>query len=190
MKLDNLGSLGHIREGDIEDPDGPQKSKKSQKQFLIIATIAVIILIIASTLLFKAHDRAVKVDINTVNLKLTTLEMGVSRLEGEVKELRQFVSERQAPERHPTQQIDELSKRLDRLENQITAVAVGPQASTTAPEKITPQTKAEYHEVRRGETLFGISKDYGLSLEQLCRFNEITPETPIHPGQKLLISPQ
>ncbi len=190
MKLDNLGNLGHIREGNNEDPDGPQKGKKSQKQLLVFAAIAVLILIIASTLLFKAHDRAVKVDINTVNLKLTTLEMAVSRLEGEVKELRQFVSEQGKPERPPTPQLDELSRRLDRLENKITAVAPGPQVSTPAPDKTSPQTKAEYHEVRRGETLFGISKQYGLSVEQLCLLNQITPETPIQPGQKLLVSPQ
>jgi LysM repeat protein len=190
MNLNNLGNPGHIPEENSEDLDGPQKSKKSQKQFLVIATIAVLIWIIASTLLFKAHERAVKVDINTVNLKLTTLEMGVSRLEGEVKELRQFVSERQAPESHPTQRIDELIRRMDRLEKKINAVTPGPQASTTASEKSTPKSKAEYHEVRRGETLFGISKDYGLSLEQLCHLNQITPETPIHPGQKLQVSTQ
>ena len=190
MKLDKIGNLGHIRDENTEDPDGTQKGKKSQKQFLVFAAAAVLILIIASSLLFKAHDRALKVDINTVHLKLTTLEMGVSRLEGEVKELRQFVSERQAPEGHPTPRIDELSRRMDRLENRIAAVAPGPQASTPALEKTTPQTKAKYHEVRRGETLFRISKDYGLSLEQLCRLNQITPETPIQPGQKLLVSPK
>jgi LysM repeat protein len=190
MKLDKIGNLGHIRDENTEDPDGTQKGKKSQKQFLVFAAAAVLILIIASSLLFKAHDRALKVDINTVHLKLTTLEMGVSRLEGEVKELRQFVSERKEPETHPTPRIDELSRRMDRLENRIAAVAPGPQASTPAPEKTTPQTKAKYHEVRRGETLFRISKDYGLSLEQLCRLNQITPETPIQPGQKLLVSPQ
>jgi LysM repeat protein len=190
MKLDKIGNLGHIRDENTEDPDGTQKGKKSQKQFLVFAAVAVLILIIASSLLFKAHDRALKVDINTVHLKLTTLEMGVSRLEGEVKELRQFVSERKEPATHPTPGIDELSRRIDRLENRIAAIAPGPQASTPAPEKTTLQTKAEYHEVRRGETLFRISKDYGLSLEQLCRLNQITPETPIQPGQKLLVSPQ
>jgi LysM repeat protein len=59
-----------------------------------------------------------------------------------------------------------------------------------APEKTTLQPKKGYHEVRRGETLFRISENYGLSLEQLCRLNQITPDTPIHPGQKLLVSPQ
>ena len=188
--MDNIGNLGHIREGNNEGPDGTQKGKKSQKQFLFFSAIAVLILIIASSFLFKAHDRAVKVDINTVNLKITTLEMGVSRLEGEVKELRQFVSEGKEPERRPTPGLDELSRRIERLESQMTAVARGPVASEPAPEKTTPQTKTRYHEVRRGETLFRISKNYGLSLEQLCRLNQITPETPISPGQKILVTPE
>ena len=190
MKLDEIGNLGHIWEGNNEDPDRTQKAIKSQKQFLVFAAIAVLILIIASALLFKAHDRAVKVDINTVNLKLTTLEMGVSRLDGELKELRQFVSELEASDRQPGPRLEELSRRIDRLEKKITAVARGPQASMPAPEKTTPQAKKGYHEVRRGETLFRISENYGLSLEQLCRLNQITPDTPIHPGQKLLISPK
>ena len=188
--MDEIGNLGHIGDEDHEAPEGIQKRKKSQKQFLVFVAVAVLILITASALLFKAHDRAVKVDINTVHLKLTTLEMGVSRLEDEVKELRQFVSKQKESETRHTPQIEALSKRMDRLENKIAAVAPRPQPSTPAPEKTPPKAKAKYHEVRPGETLFRISKDYGLSLEQLCRLNQITPETPIQPGQKLLISPQ
>jgi LysM repeat protein len=116
--------------------------------------------------------------------------MGVSRLEEEVKELRQFVSDRKSSETRPNPKIDALSKRMDRLENDIAAVAPVRRAPTPTPEKTTPQVKAKYHEVRRGETLFRISKDHGLSLEQLCRLNQITPDTPIQPGQKLLVSPK
>lgn len=190
MQLDEIGNLGHIGDEDHDDPGGIQRWKKSQRQFLVFAVLAVLILIIASALLFKAHDRAVKVEINTVHLKLTTLEMGVSRLEEEVNELRQFVSARKESETHPTPKIDALSRRMDRLEKKIAPVAPVPQAPKPIPEKTTPQTKAEYHEVRRGETLFRISKEYGLTLEQLCRLNQITPDTPIQPGQKLLVSPK
>jgi LysM repeat protein len=190
MKLDDIGNLGHIGEETQDEPDGIQKWKKSQKQFLGFAAVAVLILILASALLFKAHERAVKVEINTVHLKLTTLEMGVSRLEEEVNELHQFVSARKGSETSPTPKIDALSRRMDRLESKITAVPPVPLAPKPTPERTTPQAKAEYHEVRRGETLFRISKDHGLSLEQLCRLNQITPDTPIQPGQKLLVSPK
>jgi LysM repeat protein len=48
--------------------------------------------------------------------------------------------------------------------------------------------EARYHEVRPGETLSGIANVYDLALEDLCRFNHITPETLIRPGQRLLVS--
>ena len=46
-----------------------------------------------------------------------------------------------------------------------------------------------YHEVQPGDTLFGIARQYGISLDELCRLNDITPEQVIYPGQKLLVSP-
>ena len=185
-----MGNLEHIQEGNNEDPHATPNGKKSQKQFLVFAGIGVLILIIAFTVLFKAHDRALRIDVNTVNLKLTTLEMSVSRLEGELKELRQFVSKLEASGRPPTPTSDELSRRIDRLEKTIAADAQRPETSTPVPEKTTIQTKTGYHEVRRGETLFRISQNYGLSLEQLCGLNQMTPQTPIHPGQKLLVAPE
>lgn len=187
--MDEVRNLGHIEEGNNEDPRATPNDKKSQKQFLVVAGIAVLILIVAFTLLFKAHDRALKVDVNTVNLKLTTLEMSVSRLEGELKELRQFLSKLEASERPSTPKSDELSRRIDRLEKTV-AEAQRPAKPTPVLEKTTVQTKNRYHEVRHGETLFRISKNYGLSLEQLCSINQMTPQTPIHPGQKLLVSPK
>jgi LysM repeat protein len=190
MQLDEIGNLGHTGDEDHNDPEGIQKWKNSLRQFLLFAAVAVLVLILASALLFKAHDRAVKVEINTVHLKLTTLEMGVSRLEQEVSELRQFVSAQIESETPPNPKIDALSKRMDRLENKIAAFAPVPKAPKPTSVDTAPQTKAKYHQVRRGETLFRISKDYGLSLEQLCRLNQITPDTPIQPGQKLLVSPK
>ena len=46
-----------------------------------------------------------------------------------------------------------------------------------------------YHEVQPGDTLFGIALQYGISVDELCRLNDITPEQLIYPGQKLLVSP-
>ena len=189
MKIDKVENLEHIQGGN-EDPQTTPNGKGSQKQFLAFAAIGVLILIIAFTLLFKAHDRALKVDVNTINLKLTTLEMGVSRLGREVKELRQYLSKLEAPGKPPTPTSDELSRRIDQLEKTLAANAQRRKTSTPAPEKTKGQAKTEYHEVQRGETLFRISQNYGLSLEQLCALNQITPQTPIHPGQKLLVSPQ
>ncbi|GAB4396001.1 MAG: hypothetical protein OHK0053_08360 [Microscillaceae bacterium] len=49
-------------------------------------------------------------------------------------------------------------------------------------------TEGQIHIVQAGETLFGLSRRYGLSVETLRQLNGLSPTTPILVGQKLLIS--
>jgi len=46
-----------------------------------------------------------------------------------------------------------------------------------------------YHEVKPKETLYQISRRYGLTVDDLHKLNRLTPEAVIHPGQKLIVSP-
>jgi lipid-binding SYLF domain-containing protein len=50
-------------------------------------------------------------------------------------------------------------------------------------------TKERYYLVRSGDTLYGIAKQHGISVNELCRFNTIAKTDTIHPGQKLLVAP-
>ena len=61
-------------------------------------------------------------------------------------------------------------------------------ASATSKEPIS-HTKERYYVVRSGDTLYGIAKQQGISVDELCRLNTITKTDPIHPGQKLLVAP-
>jgi LysM repeat protein len=55
----------------------------------------------------------------------------------------------------------------------------------------TPNTaKGQYHEVRQGDNLSVIAQEYGMTVQELCRLNGITPQTIIRPGQMLLIIPE
>ena len=45
----------------------------------------------------------------------------------------------------------------------------------------------QYHKVAKGETLWQISKHYGMELEELARVNHISDTTTIEPGQLILI---
>ena len=47
-----------------------------------------------------------------------------------------------------------------------------------------------YHRVEKGETLYRISKQYGVSVEELRRLNNIGTDNTIHPGQRLMVSPK
>jgi len=46
-----------------------------------------------------------------------------------------------------------------------------------------------YHKVKKGETLTGIAKRYGLSVKELQRMNKLSPKTILAVNQKLIVSP-
>lgn len=63
-------------------------------------------------------------------------------------------------------------------------------ASGDVQKKPVLQAKGRYHEVLSGDTLYGIAIKYRVSVDELCRLNNINKKNPvIFPGQKILISP-
>lgn len=49
--------------------------------------------------------------------------------------------------------------------------------------------QGEYHTVRPGDNLSAIATKYGLTVDMLCKLNQLTVDKPIKPDQKLLVSP-
>jgi hypothetical protein len=49
--------------------------------------------------------------------------------------------------------------------------------------------QGEYHTVRPGDSLSAIATKYGLTVDLLCKLNQLTVDKPIKPDQKLLVSP-
>ena len=56
-------------------------------------------------------------------------------------------------------------------------------------EEAKPKSTADFHEVEPGESLWGISRKYNLTVEELRSWNGLTAESTINAGQKLLIKP-
>lgn len=59
-----------------------------------------------------------------------------------------------------------------------------------ASEKVSEKSsaKAKYHVIRQGETLYQISRSYGVPVETVQKLNNIPPKTILQPGQKILIN--
>jgi LysM repeat protein len=47
--------------------------------------------------------------------------------------------------------------------------------------------KAKWHTVSKGQRLGGIARRYGVEIEALCAANDIAEDSPIRPGQKLIV---
>ena len=94
-----------------------------------------------------------------------------------------------------TTQIDQIIKELGTLHQKTAQKPVSPASSTPrTDEKKQPvvskkaDSTAKYHVVQAGETLYRISRRYGLSVEQLRGYNRLAPNAAIYPGQKLKLS--
>ncbi|MBW2066291.1 MAG: LysM peptidoglycan-binding domain-containing protein [Deltaproteobacteria bacterium] len=84
------------------------------------------------------------------------------------------------------EQMQYADRKIGRLEDQIKEIKRSLEKLQMAKTQKRVAQKS-YHVVRRGETLSGISKRYGISVEEICRLNGISPRDIIRPGQRLLI---
>jgi LysM repeat protein len=184
-KVDNIGQV-HEKNSTVKQETA--NNSRSKAQVLIYGSIAVFILIIFSTLIFKANDKAMSEDINHAKHVAITFEEKFPRLASELIELKQYLSKLDESQKFLIPQLDELSQKIDRMEKKIALVAIDTKASVPIHTKALSQTESLYHEVRPGETLFRIAKKHSMSVDKLCRLNRITPKTLLHPGQKLLVS--
>ncbi len=113
-----------------------------------------------------------------------------------------------APEAfNPEQQFQQLAARLDRLEADINSKMDQiikalesrkepptqppiPAAKAPQPEKKEEKAaKPQIHKVRAGETLYRISRRYGITVEQLRKINNLGPNAKIYPGQEIKLAP-
>ena len=60
-----------------------------------------------------------------------------------------------------------------------------PKAGTIGEKK--KPAELTYYEVRPGDSLSRIGYRHGITVEELCLMNKITPDAVIHPGQKLIV---
>jgi LysM repeat protein len=89
----------------------------------------------------------------------------------------------QALETKLAQNLNQINGKLADLEKQPKTVAqpAAPAPKSTA--KATPKT----HVVKAGETLYQISRKYGLTVDQLKKLNGMGKDVTIRPGQELVV---
>jgi len=190
----------------VEDSRRP----KSMKPVLIgggILLVAVIVLLMflsgapktAERDMIKGLETRLK-GIEEKLAKLDWIDTGMARLERREKEMTS-ISDRM------TQLEGTLSKKVDQLSKEVAKpaiktpepVAPKPESAVhkpetaapkpAAPAKIEKDSKTRVHAVQKGETIYGISRKYGIPADQLMKLNKLGPNDPIKPGQQLVLGP-
>jgi LysM repeat protein len=169
-----------------------------QRKNLILGGAGILILIILVALFSGGTSELSSKELTAIKVRLNLLEERLARLEGvevtiatleeQGKGLEKSVVETDRSTRFLAVQVDALAQKVNTLADRTTTTAKATEDYTAMKTKPPSLGKERYHEVRGGETLYRIARKYGLSVAELCRINNITPNQVIHPGQKLLIS--
>jgi LysM repeat protein len=143
----------------------------------------------------KAQLTAMDHRLQQIEIRMAALE-GVSELVADLDNNRQATKPLKGRldrlESSFVKKIGEIDQRLKdlqiKLANTKTKQAQKPAVKSPTPKKAVKQT-AKTHIVKKGETLYSISRQYGLSLNQLISYNKLSKKTIINPGQSLKLTP-
>ncbi len=172
---------------------------KSHGKTIILWAAGILILIAIVSFLFGGGSEVSKKDLDSVYTRLTRLEKTTENLEGvegkiaqlekEDKKLEKSATERDRSIGYLKSQINKLNKKIDGLQKSMPSISVGTKASNIKQKRQKSPAKGQYHEVRAGDSLYRIAQKYGISVDELCRINNITKKHVIQPGQKLKVAP-
>ena len=144
---------------------------KSVFSFLAGALVVVVIFLIAGFFLRTSNVDPV--------IKLRSLENRVKQLENRSNRIDWIEAK--------LEHLEEKNKQFTTFMDTFRKLETPPKINTA--QNSEKQTKAVYHEVVAGETLYGISRSYGLTVDELRSLNQLKSEGIIHPKQRLLVRP-
>ena len=181
---DKIETLEADFEVDYSDEEGYSVQSKNKKNgfagkppgkrvfsFLAGALAVVVIFLIAGFFLHTSNVDSV--------IKLRSLENRVKQLENRSSRIDWIEAK--------LDQVEEKNKQFTTFMDTFRKLETPPKISTAQTSE--KPTKAVYHEVVAGETIYGISRRYGLTVDELRRLNKLEPEATIYPAQRLLVRP-
>jgi LysM repeat protein len=169
-----------------------------QRKTLLLGGAGILLLVILFALFSGGSSELSKKDLIAISTRVDLLEKRLTRLE-EVElriatlqkqgnMLQQSMGETDRSIKSLTQRVDTLTQKPELGEKGTVAVTKATKAPAVITGKPDSPDERRVHEVRRGENLYRISLKYGLTVDELCRLNNITPSQAIYPGQKLIIA--
>ena len=169
---------------------------KHQKKTLILVGTGLIILALFFTFINIIRQDALKEKLASIQTKLDTLEQQSSILSKGMEEINASLEEqRKIVQTYFSKKNGVIRDKKVAQPQEVHLLKMNPPSTAL---KDTPRYsekgilldgKKRFHEVRPGESLYGIGKRYGISVDALLSLNNLSPKQPIHPGQKILVGP-
>ncbi len=181
---ENTSDKGKTSMEEVIDMVKTGPSKKGNEKILLRYIGGLLALTLLFAAVFGFLQYSLSQQLTEMATYLTNLELRISGLEIQQAELRG-----KTPTSVIVNEVETLSSKVGELEKRMTSSQANKIVSVESPKQAkSTAVKKRYHEVTKGETLYRISKQYAITVDELCRLNKISPNQPIEVGQKLLVS--
>lgn len=191
--------LGYTRKNENKWRWNELLSYMPRGKSLVIGAASIFILLIIIILIFGNSNKTSSENLIEIQQRLESIEnrlaffegieTKISNIETQGKNLNESVSKIERAEGLLEQRLDKLSIKLNQMKKDINAVREKTTAQLHSEKKDIPTGKPVYHVVRAGETLYRIAHQHGISVDDLCRLNNLNKSQTLSIGQKILISP-
>ena len=185
----------------LEDPEDPGYRRRAGGAagwgVMGYAILGVGILVLSGVILYLFLGRSMSEDTEQIRMmanRLSALESRLASLEAagrddtadqRSKRMELFMGRFEKLEATLAQRMSDLTRRLETLEKG--AVAVPPRKPMAA-QQASPAVGGADHVVVKGDTLYSISRKYGLSVAELLSLNGLPDGAVIQPGQTLRVT--
>lgn len=182
-----------------------------QAKLPFIAGGSVLVLIIIMVFVFSGNKDAPETDqIQALESRITALETHIQNMDRDVENILQlekqnkridmFMSRYAKLEADLSLKVDLLAKKMDKMQpadkgqdgakSSVKSKTSATSIKKKAIAKATPakQVQKRFHHVRKGDTLFSISRQYGIAVDKLRAMNSAIEGNNIYPGQKLRVA--
>ncbi len=170
-------------EEDIDSPKHKGKGSGNRSRLPVLVGI-IIAAVLAAAISYFVTKRSGG-DARLLQMKLAAFEEKISHLERQISDL-QGKSGTAGTDPALLQRIEDLARKVETLEKRAQPPANA--EAKPALHKSAVSAEKRYHTVQKGETLFKISKTYGITPETLRKLNNLSVGQPLRTGQKLLVS--
>ncbi|MCF8092114.1 MAG: LysM peptidoglycan-binding domain-containing protein [Desulfotignum sp.] len=196
--------------------EGSSLFKKNESTVIIAGALAVTLIVFfiffrssgpdtqeVSSLPENARIEELAQQLASLELSLTALDKKIAAITGDTDTnrnaaLAQIRKQVSTLEKGVLVKVDSLADRMKNLEQTVSAlektgVAVAPEARETTPKVKKPseiqgkETDSLFHTVKKGETLWRISREYDTTVAKLRQLNNLAPDADIYPGKKILV---
>ena len=161
------------------------KDKKNRLLYAIVAALILLFVISTVLILYHLSGRVTEMRDHIVSIekKAVDLEKRQTEDHGQLTQLdRKLTAFSNSP---AMKAIETLPPRVSILEKQLESIHVRQKVTTV---RSKPIQKKQYYEVKEGDTLYRISRKYGLTIDELLKMNNLHEGEPLRVGQKLVVS--